>query len=197
MATGIRRALSELEGRRRVARLHRSVLEPSKFPTEGFVVGVADDLVLVHVVDHAVVLDGFRALRLADVTAVDAGFESVTFVEAALRLRGERPRRPAAIRLTTIRALIESAGARFPLITLHQEREDPDVCWIGRVTGVDDLRVTIDFLTPSARWDGRESYAIRTITRVEFGGRYEEALALVAEQRGARTRRMQPRRHPH
>jgi len=144
------------------------------------VVDVGDELVLVHVVDPAIVLDGFQALRIRDLTDVNPTFATADFVVHALRLRRQRPRCPPGIRLSSLRSLIESAGARFPLIALHQERDDNDSCWIGRLVEIDDLRVTIDYLTPTAKWEGQERYALRSLTKIEFGGRYEDALASVA-----------------
>jgi len=164
----------------RVVRVYRQSLESDHYSAEGFVVGVEEDLVLVHVIDPAIVLDGFRVLRVADVTTVDSSFESAPFLERALRLRRQRPRKPDGIRLDSVRALIESAGQSFPLITLHREREHKDSCWIGKLAEVDDLRVTIDYITPAAEWDGQERYALRVLTKIDFGGRYEEALAAVA-----------------
>jgi len=178
----------------RVVRVYRQSLEPDGYSVEGFVVGVEDDLVLMHVIDPAIVLDGFRVLRVADITSVDSSFESGPFLERALRLRRQRPRRPEGLRLDSVRAVIETAALIFPLITLHREREHKDSCWIGRLVEVDDLRVTIDYITPAAEWDGQERYALRVLTKIDFGGRYEEALASVAglAPRPARRRSTRP-----
>ncbi|HEY5450945.1 MAG TPA: hypothetical protein VIQ54_19460 [Polyangia bacterium] len=178
----------------RVVRVYRQSLEPDGYSVEGFVVGVEEDLVLMHVIDPAIVLDGFRVLRIADITSVDSSFESGPFLERALRLRRQRPRRPEGLRLDSVRAVIETAALIFPLITLHREREHKDSCWIGRLVEVDDLRVTIDYITPAAEWDGQERYALRVLTKIDFGGRYEEALASVAglAPRPARRRSTRP-----
>jgi len=37
--------------------------------------------------------------------------------------------------LANIAELLLSAGKAFPLVTIHREEVDPDVCWIGRVQG--------------------------------------------------------------
>jgi hypothetical protein len=185
-AVTVEDGLRALMGRRRIARLRRAGIDGGERGTEGFVVGLAGDLVMVHKVDSAILLDGYQVLRLRDVTEIDPDFANAAFVERALHLRRERPLRPPGIRLDSMRALIESAGGAFPLLTLHREREDRDSCWIGRLVAVDDLRVTIDYIDPSARWDGRERYPLRVLTKIEFGGRYEEALTLVAASAPAR-----------
>src|SRR4029079_6579355 len=130
MTVNVASALRDAMEGGRVVRVYRQSLESDHYSAEGFVVGVEEDLVLVHVIDPAIVLDGFRVLRVADVTTVDSSFESAPFLERALRLRRQRPRKPDGIRLDSVRALIESAGQSFPLITLHRAREHKDSCRI-------------------------------------------------------------------
>jgi hypothetical protein len=58
------------------------------------------------------------------------------FAEAALKKRGERRPKKPRVSVASIEDLLLSAGQAFPLVTLHREQVDPDVCWIGRVQGV-------------------------------------------------------------
>jgi hypothetical protein len=179
MNAAVKATLVDALERRRLVRLYRATLEPGRHSAEGYVIGFDEDLVLVGVVDPAILLDGYRVLRTRDLTDATSGFASAGFIEKALKLRRQRPSYPEGIRLGSMRAVIESAAKQFPLITLHREREHKDSCWIGRLAQIDDLRVTIDYITPEATWDGQERYTLRTLTKVEFGGRYEEALASV------------------
>jgi len=65
-------------------------------------------------------------------------------------------------------------------VTIHREQVDPNVCWIGRVHGLDRSRVSLLEIGPDARWeDSPEEYRVAEITRVSFGGEYENALHLV------------------
>ena len=150
-------------------------------------VGLSSELLLLHKVCNEILLDGYAAVHLREVTEADAGYPSREFVRAAIELRGQRPARPPGIWLGSVRELLETAGAHFPLVTLHRERTYPDSCWIGRLVDVDERRVTIEGIDTSARWDGLERYSLRSLTLVEFGGLYEEALTLVT--RGGPRRR--------
>lgn len=69
--------------------------------------------------------------------------------------------------------------APFPLVTLHTEVADPDVCYIGRPVQLTSRVVTIG---PDATWDDDEwlTLAWADVTRIDFGGDYAQALALVA-----------------
>ena len=93
--------------------------------------------------------------------------------------RERRPKKPR-VGLANIEELLLSAGKAFPLVTIHREEVDPDVCWIGRVQGVNLGRVSLLEIGPDAVWEDKpEEYRIKEITRVNFGGDYENALHLV------------------
>ena len=79
----------------------------------------------------------------------------------------------------SIEELLLSAGRAFPLVTIHRERIDPEVCFIGRVQGIDRGRLSLLEIGPDAKWeDSPEEYRVGEITRVNFGGDYETALHL-------------------
>jgi hypothetical protein len=66
------------------------------------------------------------------------------------------------------------------LVTIHREEVDPVVCWIGREQCVNRARVSLLEIAPDAIWEDKpEEYRIKEITRVNFGGDYENALHLV------------------
>jgi len=70
-------------------------------------------------------------------------------------------------------------------VTVHREAIDPDVCWIGRILGVERGRVSVLEITPDATWEEKpESFGLSEITRVSFGGDYETALHLVGGDPG-------------
>ncbi len=48
------------------------------------------------------------------------------------------------------------------------------MCWIGRVQGVNRGRFSLLEMGPDAVWDEKpEEYRIKEITRINFGGDYE------------------------
>jgi hypothetical protein len=102
------------------------------------------------------------------------------FHEAVLKKRRERiPRKPPVV-ISSLAELLLTANRAFPLVTIHREKVDAGACWIGRVVDVDDGRVTLMEIGPSAMWDERlETYRLSEITRVDFGGDYEDALHLI------------------
>jgi hypothetical protein len=104
----------------------------------------------------------------------------LAFVEAALKKRRQRRPKKPRVSVGSIEELLLSAGRAFPLVTIHREQIDPDVCWIGRVLGVDRGRLSLLEIGPDAKWENSpEEYRIPEMTRVSFGGEYENALHLV------------------
>ncbi|HXR39970.1 MAG TPA: hypothetical protein VN776_12780, partial [Terracidiphilus sp.] len=76
--------------------------------------------------------------------------------------------------------LLWSANRLFPLVTIHREMVNPDTCKIGRVTGIGKSHVSLLEIGPDAVWDEKPTdVPLREITRVDFGGGYEDALHLV------------------
>lgn len=152
---------------------------------DGFVLRVSAEWFLVHNLDPAMFLDGYVALRIRDIRAVKR-LPSASFAVRALMHFGERPRMPGQLNLTSTRSVIESASRRSPLVTIHVERRDPHVCYIGVPVGMTSKTLRLREITPDANWeDEPRRYRLTDITQVEFGGRYEMALLAV----GGRPRR--------
>jgi len=164
----------------RLVRLHRHGVDYPETHSEGFVVAASPLFVVLHVAAPTLFLDGYEVFCTADVTEVRVGFRSRQFVEEALRLRGQRPSAPARLDLSSLPALLTSAGRLFPLLVVHRERIHRDSCWIGQVVSMTEKTFVLREIDPSAKWDSPTRYRFRDVTRVGFGGAYEEALALVA-----------------
>ena len=102
------------------------------------------------------------------------------FTKKALKARNERAPKKPRVELESLESLLVTAGRWFPLVTIHREMVDPDICQIGRVEGVSKGRLRLFEIDPGAVWDAEATeYRLSEITRVDFGGDYEEALILV------------------
>jgi len=145
----------------------------------GYVLAVGREMFLIAVVSDQIRFNGFQAFRIRDVRKF-ARDPFAAFAESALRARrGHRPRRPK-VSIANLRRLLQSAGRTFTLVTIHRERIDPSVCWIGRVVKVGKDRLSLLEIGPDAVWNAEPTeYSLRDITKVEFGGDYEGALYLV------------------
>ena len=161
---------------RQLVRFQRRFEKPM---VRGYILDVGPKFFLVALVSDRIWLDGFECFRVNDVRDLRPDPYS-RFAESALRKRGERLPPKPRVSLKNIEELLMSVGRRFPLVTLHRETVDPDVCWIGRVLGVERGRVSLLNISPDATWEEKpESFKLSEITRVNFGGDYENALYLV------------------
>lgn len=145
----------------------------------GYVLDVGPRFFVLLLLSDGVWFDGFECFRISDVRDF-RGEPHASFAEAVLRKRGERRPRSPRIDLGSLERLLLTANRRFPLLTICCERVDPDVCHIGRVVRVDRGQVSLLEIRPGAVWETAPTvYRLRSITRVCFGGDYEDALALV------------------
>ncbi|MBL8211621.1 MAG: hypothetical protein JNK87_12950 [Bryobacterales bacterium] len=147
-------------------------------PLRGFALDWTEDLTLLQVMeDQQFRLNGYTVFRNADVKQ----WRTVgpdEFSAKAAKLHRLRPMAPAGLRYSSMQEAALTAGAAFPLITIHQERLDRNVCFVGKVERVTRRRVTILPISPAGNWETkREHYEIADITRIDFGGAYETLLA--------------------
>lgn len=148
---------------------------------DGYVLSLGPELVLLAIVGHGIRFDGYQVYRLDDIARLDDPAPHASFVESALHLRGLSQPSTPSVNLDTLPDLLRTATDAFSLLTIHTEDEDPDVCWIGQVVETHPDRVVLRHITPDADWDDvPDSYPLDEITRIDFGGSYEEALWLVA-----------------
>ncbi len=169
----------------------------------GYVCDVGPDLFTVALLE-SMRFNGFQVFRIRDVRNLLVPHRHAPFVEEWLRLSRQRVPSRRGVRATGVGALLKAASRAFRLVTVHREKADPDVCHIGQVIAVDKKSVTLREIDPDAHWDAQPCcYRLAEITRLDFGGGYEEALASVAEageqahapdgRRGARGGRAAPR----
>lgn len=161
---------------RRLVRFSRRF---EKCSIQGYVLDVGPRFFLIALVSDDIWFNGFQCFRISDVSGIKPDPYSA-FLETALKKRGERvPKRPR-VSVKSIAELLLSAGQAFPLVTIHREQVDPEVCEIGRVAGIARSRVSLLRIGPDAVWKPTpEEYRLNEITRVDFGGDYEDALHLV------------------
>jgi hypothetical protein len=174
----LRKAIVEAHARRSLVRLQRSV-EVGR--TDGYISLVGPSLFLVSVISDAILFDGFQMFHFEHLENVFDPGPHHRFVRKALKLRNLRRPRDPELDLSSMSALLRSAGNSFPLVTIHREVVDPDVCHIGEIKSVSRTAVVLREITPDATWEEKiYQYPLSEITRVDFGGSYENALHAVS-----------------
>lgn len=160
-------------------RVYRDALEDGWI--SAYVLALGQEFVALETFDKAARLDGYSCLRYRDISDVVSPAPTAGLLEKALLARGLTRSTAPEIDISSLPALIRSAGSAFPLVSIFLEGEDDDVCYIGRVAGVADTEVRLHYIDPNGRFEASpSSYLLGGVTRVDFGGSYEEALHLVS-----------------
>jgi hypothetical protein len=84
----------------------------------GYVLDIGPRFFLLALVSDRIRFDGFECFRLNDVSNVRAD-RYTTFVETALRRRGEHMPRKPRVSVASIEGLLLSANRAFPLVTIR------------------------------------------------------------------------------
>jgi hypothetical protein len=155
--------------------------------TTGFVVDFSRDLILFHVLDtDAFQLNGYTVIRSEDVKDYRAFDKAKFWQNRAVRRLKLKPASPVGILLTSVPELLQSIGSRYPLISFHPERKQPNVCYIGPLLSMNKTTFTIDDLDSNAEWSGPRRLKFSDVTRIDFGDGYQNALAATAPKRPKR-----------
>ncbi|BDX02429.1 MAG: hypothetical protein ACPGRG_03470 [Marinomonas sp.] len=176
--------LEKARTRNNVVRIFREELDGPDSWTDGFVVDANEEMVLLQLVDDSVRLNGYQILFLEDISdfAHPAPFND--FQKKVLSLRGEEVVDPE-VELDDLAVLLIDISEEFGLVTLHREEIEPDSCEIGRVVRADAVTYELEEIGSDARWfDETFEYDLYDITRIEFGGAYEEALLMANDDMG-------------
>ena len=164
-----------------LVRIERGDFEESCPELEGKVLSFSESIVCVAALDDRVRFNGFEIFSRDQITDIEIPAPHARFYESALRLRGEAIPQPPPLSLISMRSVLESVGEIAPLVVIHRETDEPEVCEIGQVTSFDSNTFRLREIDPDAEWDEDESeFPYDEVTRVSYGGEYEAALALVA-----------------
>ena len=145
----------------------------------GYVLAVGPEFFVIALVSDRIWFDGFECFRVRDIESVEND-PFAEFVEAALSIRGDVRPDASPVNVATIDDLILSAAAKFALVTIHKEAQSPDVCYVGHPLGVEGGVLWMLGIDPDATWEFEPlAHKLSEITRVNFGGDYENALELV------------------
>jgi len=158
----------------------RKPLDP--FPLRGFALAWNADLTLIHVLNNDFFrLNGYAVFRNSDVRTWRS-VSKADFVARAVRLQKVRPSKPDAVAIGSMKEALGSAGTTFPLITIHRERIKRGVCYVGKFLRTNQRVITMRAISPQAEWEQEESYSLKEITLLEFGGEYERLLQQMTKQ---------------
>ena len=153
----------------------------------GFVMAWSESLVLFHQLDDNVFcLNGYSVINADDVSDYRVFDRDDYWQRRAVSLHKLKPVIPNEVSVTNWRELFGSVASHFPLVTLHTERRNPDVCYVGQVLKVSEATLTVRDLDCNCEWQKPRRLKLTDITRVEFGDGYSMSLAATSSKLTAR-----------
>ncbi|EAQ67078.1 hypothetical protein MED121_14164 [Marinomonas sp. MED121] len=176
--------LEKAQTRNNLVRIFREELDGPDNWSDGFIIDANEEMVLLQLVDDSIRLNGYQILFLEDISDFVHPAPFNDFQKKVLELRQEEIQNPE-IELGELNEILLNISEDYGLVTLHREELESDSCEIGRVIKADDVSFELEEIGSDARWfDETYEYDLYDITRIEFGGAYEEALLLVNEDLG-------------
>src|SRR5258708_6029087 len=174
--------LADFVGEDIVIRVDRKPID--KHLLEGFVVGVSERLLLLHLVDgNTLLLGGYAAVRLSDIRSYRV---DESFVTRALLLMDTKPAVPDSVDLTDWASLLASLKNRFPLLMIEMEQKEPGCGFVGQVARQTSRYVTLEEVDTQGMWAESERFAYKNITQVGVDNGYFNALARLCERQSTR-----------
>lgn len=178
-ARGVRAELREAFEQRTPLRVQRERLQPGVI--HGYVVALSRDFCLIAEVGDAMRFDGYIAIAVADISALETD-PSREFVDKALALRGEELRVPENFGLDDWPTIARSASACAPLISVNMiEDDEGEISYVGQLSSVEGNALILRELDPNAQWyPDTGDYEIEALGSIGFGSGYLDALWQVA-----------------
>jgi hypothetical protein len=176
--TKIARLAAQCIRQRLVIRVVRASLEPEGKHLEGVLLALGRSWTILARLDDSGFFDGFDALRLVDISTIENAFpRRPLLVRGLQRRRAQLPSVPV-LDLDSTRKLLSSAQRWFPLVTIDREEVNPGACEIGTILRTSANAYSIRLIDARAEMEKRSRrYRTVDVTRVAFGGRYENTLA--------------------
>jgi hypothetical protein len=182
-ARGVRAELREALDQRIPLRVQRERLQPGVI--HGYVVGLSRDFCLIAEVGDAMRFDGYIAIAVSDVSALEHD-PSREFVDRALALRGEQLVVPVDFKLDDWATIAQSAAAAAPLISINMVEDDEgEISYVGQLAAIEANALVVRELDPNAQWyPDTGGYEVEAIGSIGFGSGYLDALWQVAGSPG-------------
>lgn len=170
----IRKLLAEALEANRVVRVWRDPYD-SAF-TDGFIIELTNDWVVMHEIDDGVYLGGLLMMRVRDISTVIDGHNR--YIDRALRALGQPAAEFACPEDATVRDLVVAAAGLHPLSAFALGDEGEEQLMVGRLIKVGKNRVRHRFLRLDGTWAADvDRWKYKQISSIHIGGRYLDALA--------------------
>lgn len=175
----VRRRLEESLNERRIATVVRDAFEINM--TDGFVIALTDDWLVMHALDDGVYLDDIVILRLQDVSRVWFRDDNAYHHRAIAGL-GQSIAIFECDGSASTSELLNAASAKSDILAIHLETLEQEPLFIGRLVKLRNKSFDLHYVGRDGVWsDTVDRLRYRDLTRIEVDGRYLQALNRFAD----------------
>ena len=161
----------------RLVRVERAIEDSDELV--GFVLKANSELVLVNTLGDIGNFNGFSVLRKSDVVRLST-VPKRSFDRLIVEADGIQPRPFPGVAFQNLSTLVESASRLFGIVSIMNEFARPDISHVGVFEGSEKRHLRLKEINIFGEIQKRISrHQWMSITRVDFGGPYEEALGRV------------------
>jgi hypothetical protein len=149
---------------------------------QGFVLDYSEKLILLACVDDNFIVNGYSVVPCDDIKKYRVyNNKEKHFKCQATSILNLLPLKTPNVIIKDFNALLLSVHTAFPIVTVFCENKSSHAN-IGIVSQYSDKLFHLLEVDADAEWDRAYCYYFKNITRVDFGGGYENALWAVAEK---------------
>ena len=149
----------------------------------GFVLACNDEFTLVQKFDDGLfVLDGYCVFRNDEIKRFKV-YDEDSFLNEVIKLKKLKPKHIPQVSIESWADILQTSTQLFPLLVVERERIDNKICYIGKLEQLKKKSFSLQAIDTDACWIGSFRYKFKDLTKVSFGGHYENTLALVVENR--------------
>lgn len=169
--------LESLKQRKELVDLYRDHLSSESLT--GFVTEHTEEFVYLSLVSAAGLSNGIAVVFSCDVTRVRWGGNTRQSIQQLFDLKKSTPLGPA-LRLESLKSVLESINRLFGYVNVLTERMREDVTFIGEIDQIDETSLLLhEFGTMSGRDRHHMLLTLEQVTRVDAEAPYEKDIKLL------------------
>jgi hypothetical protein len=147
----------------------------------GAILDVGPDSLLVHRFDDESMK--FTGWSLILLEALNRYRPNTSFVSEFVKAKRLRPKIPREADLTSLSSTLQWLQSSWPVVIVHRQVRFPDEVQVGSIAALTSKTMTLDLIDTDAQWSGSYRIRLNEITRIDFGGHYEDALIEMSTSR--------------
>ncbi len=150
----------------------------------GFILACNDDFTLIQEFDRSLfITDGYRVFRNNSVKGYKVYNDKNYFLNEVIYFKKIKPKPLTGISIENWTEILQTANKKFRLLVIEREKVNNKICNIGKLETVKKKSFTLKEIDADAVWIESFKYKFDDLTKVGFGGHYENTLSLVAGKR--------------